>query len=213
MLVDHFPVLGLRVRTSRLELRLPSPEELGALADVAVDGIHPAEIQPFLTPWTQQPPAEVARKVLRDHWRSLATWSPRDWTLNLAVFHGDDVIGQQSVAARDLAITREVRTGSWLGERHQGHGYGTEMRAAVLHLAFAGLDADEAFSAAFVQNTASLAVSRKLGYQPDGTDRLVVGDELAIDQRMRLTRTAWERHRAIEVTIDGLDACRAWFGG
>ncbi|TCO58743.1 GNAT family N-acetyltransferase [Actinocrispum wychmicini] len=212
MLVDHFPLLGLRLRTPRLELRLPSPEELGALADVAVDGLHSPDTQPFLTPWTQQPPAEVARKVIQDHWRSLGAWSPRDWTLNFAVFHGETVIGRQSIGARDLSITQEVRTGSWLGQRHHGHGYGTEMRAAVLHLAFAGLNAEEAFSAAFEHNEASLAVSRKLGYRPDGTERQVVRDELAIDRRMRLTREAWHHNKTTEVTIDGLDPCRPLLG-
>ena len=34
----------------------------------------------------------------------------------------------------ELAALREVGTGSWLGRAHHGHGYGTEMRAAVLDL-------------------------------------------------------------------------------
>ncbi len=40
------------------------------------------------------------------------------------------------------------------------------MRAAVLHLAFAGLEAEYADSDAFTDNAASLGVSRKLGYRP-----------------------------------------------
>ncbi|MCW2861495.1 MAG: hypothetical protein JWP48_3203 [Actinoallomurus sp.] len=32
MLVDHFPLLGLRLTTPRLELRLPSPAQLATLA-------------------------------------------------------------------------------------------------------------------------------------------------------------------------------------
>ncbi|SDM83059.1 hypothetical protein [Allokutzneria albata] len=35
MLVDHFPLVELRLTTPRLELRLPSPEELATLADAA----------------------------------------------------------------------------------------------------------------------------------------------------------------------------------
>ncbi len=42
------------------------------------------------------------------------------------------------------------------------------MRAAVLHLAFAGLGAQHAVSGAHDHNTASLTVSRKLGYRDDG---------------------------------------------
>ena len=212
MLVDHFPLLGLRLRTPRLELRLPSPEELAALAEVAADGIHAPEVMPFLVPWTDQSPADVARGVIQHHWLKLGTWSPQDWTLALAVFHAGTVVGLQDIRARDLAVIRQVGTGSWLGQRHQRQGIGTEMRAAVLHLAFAGLGAEEAVSSAFEGNTASQAVSRKLGYEPDGLDRHLVRDALVIDHRMRLTRAAWERHRTIPVTIDGLTPCLPMFG-
>lgn len=72
MLVDHFPPLGLRLSTPHLELRIPTGEALADLADLAVDGIHPPETMPFVFPWTDQPPAELARDVLRHHWRHLA---------------------------------------------------------------------------------------------------------------------------------------------
>lgn len=31
-------------------------------------------------------------------------------------------------------------------------------------------------------------------------------------QRLRLDRAGWEKHRSIDVTVEGLDACRADFG-
>jgi RimJ/RimL family protein N-acetyltransferase len=43
------------------------------------------------------------------------------------------------------------------------------MRAAALHLAFAGLGAREATSEAFADNRASNRVSQTLGYEPNGT--------------------------------------------
>ncbi|MFC0432677.1 GNAT family N-acetyltransferase [Kutzneria buriramensis] len=209
MLADHFPLLGLRLRTPRLELRLPSSEELGELADLAVEGIHDADVTPFPTAWALQSPGEVALRVLQDHWQSLAAWSPRDWTLRLAVFLDGVVVGQQRISGRDFAITRQVETGSWLGKRYQGRGIGTEMRTAVLHLAFAGLDAEEAVSLTFAGVDASMAVSRKLGYEPNGVDRYVIDGKLTMDYRMRLTREAW---RQAPVTIDGLDGCRTLLG-
>lgn len=132
--------------------------------------------------------------------------------LNLSVFHTGVVVGQQSIGAHELATVGEVHTGSWLGQDHQGHGIGTEMRAAVLHLAFAGLSAAEATSGAFEDNPASAAVSRTLGYRPDGITRRVVRGKLATDQRMRLTRADWERHRSIAVTVDGLAPRLRMFG-
>ncbi|MFC4048975.1 GNAT family N-acetyltransferase [Actinomadura syzygii] len=212
MLVDHFPLVGLRLRTPRLELRLPSPEELAALAEVAAEGVHDPGTMPFLVPWTDRPAAEVARSVIQRHWTKLGEWTPQNWCLDLAVFHEGAAVGMQDVRARDLAVTRRVGTGSWLGRRHQGKGIGTEMRTAVLELAFAGLGADEAESSAFAHNEASHGVSRKLGYELNGTDRHAVRGALTVDHRMLLTRAAWERHRTVPVTIEGLDPCRALFG-
>ena len=42
------------------------------------------------------------------------------------------------------------------------------MRIATLHLGFLGLDALEASTGAFEDNLASLGVTRKLGYEPNG---------------------------------------------
>ncbi|SFB43401.1 Protein N-acetyltransferase, RimJ/RimL family [Amycolatopsis marina] len=212
MLADHFPLFGLRLTTPRLELRLPSPEELGALADLAARGVHDADAMPFIVPWTDQPPAKVALSVVQHHWQQLGNWTPQDWSLDLAVFDSGVVVGQQSISAHNLAITREVRTGSWVGQPHQGRGIGTEMRAAVLHLAFAGLHAEEAISAAFDDNIASSAVSRKLGYQPDGVHRRAVSGRLTIEHRLRLTRASWEQQRTVPVRIEGLALCLPLLG-
>lgn len=210
MLADHFPLLALRVRTPRLELRLPAPEELAALAELASEGVHEPGSMPFLVPWTDQEPALVARSLVQFHWLRLGRWSPDDWGLDLVVFRDGEVVGQQSVSAKQFAITREVHTGSWVGRRYQGQGIGTEMRRAVLHLAFAGLGAEEAASGAFEDNAASLAVSRKLGYRPDGVARHVVRDALAVEHRLRLGRDAWRDD--VPVTIEGLPPCLPLFG-
>lgn len=207
MLVDHFPLLGLRVRTPRLELRLPTPEQLGALADLAAEGIHDPQLMPFVVPWTDRPPAEVARSVVQHYWLRLGNWTPEDWALNLTVLCEGEVVGQQTVGARDFAVVREVNTGSWLGRRHHGRGIGTEMRAAVLHLAFEGLGAVEAVSAAFEHNQASQGVSRKLGYERDGVARLAIQGAVTVEHRLRLTRAAWERHRTVPVEVEGLAPC------
>ncbi|MEU4573570.1 GNAT family N-acetyltransferase [Nonomuraea sp. NPDC023979] len=213
MLIDHFPLVGLRLTTPRLELRLPSPEELAELADVAAEGIHDAGDSPFLVRWTDAPPAEAARSVIQRHWRLLGAWTPRDWTLNLVVFRSGTVVGLQVLAARELSVTRQVRTTSWLGRRHQGQGIGTEMRAAVLHLAFAGLDAEEALSGALAHNAASLAVSRKLGYRHDGHQRHALDGRLVMEERLRLTRDDWDRHRTVPVGVHGLAPCLPLLGG
>jgi RimJ/RimL family protein N-acetyltransferase len=212
MKVTHWPLHGLRLRTPRLELRLPGLEELEALAQLSADGVHDPGWMPFLVPWTDLPPLERARSVMQFHWRTQGDWTPQDWTLQLAVFLGGAVVGTQGLSGRDFAIVREVSTGSWLGQRYQGQGIGTEMRAAVLDLAFAGLDAESAISGAVAGNSASMAVSRKLGYQPNGLARARIRDASGQEQRFALDRDRWRQHRTVPVEIDGLRPCLPQFG-
>jgi RimJ/RimL family protein N-acetyltransferase len=120
------------------------------------------DVQPFTTAWTDVPPDERARSTMHYHWSRWASWTPSDWTLEFAVISDGEVAGTQGIGGRDSAVLREVHTGSWLGRRYQGQGIGTQMRAAVLHLAFEGLGAQDAASGAFEHNAASLGVSRKL---------------------------------------------------
>ncbi|CAN5120198.1 GNAT family protein [soil metagenome] len=207
-----WPLFGLRVRTPRLELRLPGDDDLAALAELAAAGVHPPETMPFLVAWTDRPSPELERGMLQYHWRSRANWTPGEWTLDLAVLVDDGHVGMQGISATDFAVTRSVGTGSWLGRAHQGRGLGTEMRAAVLHLAFAGLGALEARSGAFVDNAASLAVSRRLGYHLDGRSVHARRGQRAIERRLVLTRADWEASSRPAVTVEGLERCLELFG-
>lgn len=63
MLTDVWPLFGLVLRTPRLELRSPSPEQLAALAELADDGVHDPATMPFLVPWTDLPPGQRGRSV------------------------------------------------------------------------------------------------------------------------------------------------------
>jgi RimJ/RimL family protein N-acetyltransferase len=212
VLTDVFPLYGLVLRTPRLELRLPSLEQLAALGELADEGVHDPAVMPFTVPWTDQPPGVRGRAVMQHHWLRLSELAPGRWTLPFVVLHAGEPVGMQDVGGRDFAVTREVATGSWLGLRHHGRGIGTEMRAAVLQLAFAGLGAEYALSAAATDNPASRAVSRKLGYADDGVERVAVRGIASEHVRLRLGRAAWERRPAVPVTIEGLEPCRELLG-
>jgi RimJ/RimL family protein N-acetyltransferase len=74
------------------------------------------------------------------------------------------------------------------------------MRRAVCAYAFDHLGAEEVTSAAFLDNPASLAVSRKVGYRPNGVVRLKRRDgEMALNQRLVLTPTDLVRGEPLEV--------------
>jgi RimJ/RimL family protein N-acetyltransferase len=209
---DLWPLTGLRLHTPRLELRLPSDRDLADLARLAAAGIHDPLVQPFAVGWTDVPPAERARSVLQHYWRQLAEWTPDRWTLPLIVVHDGAVVGTQGTSGRDFGVLREVATGSWLGQAYQRRGIGTEMRAAVLHLAFAGLGAEYAVSSAFTDNTASLTVSRRLGYADDGIEQQVRRGQSAIVRRLRLDRSTWQATHRAPVSIEGVEACLPMLG-
>ncbi|MFK7603225.1 GNAT family N-acetyltransferase [Deinococcus sp. SM5_A1] len=188
MLTDHWPLAALRIQTPRLQLRPPDDGELAALADVAAQGIHPPDQRPFLTPWTHLPPPERALYVIQQHWLTRGQWRPEAWSLGLGVFHGGEPVGMVSLRGRDFSILREVRTSSWLGLDFHGQGFGTEARAALLHLAFAELGAVAALSEVFQDNAASQGVSRKLGYRQSGISRDVLDGQPVVSDCLRLTR-------------------------
>jgi RimJ/RimL family protein N-acetyltransferase len=212
MLIDHWPLLRLRLITPRLELRLPSDEELSDLAGLAAEGMHAPGSRPFLVSWPDLPPQDRARALIQRHWRHRGHWAAGDWSLDLAVFADGQLVGQQEISARDYLVLREVSTFSWLGVRHHGKGIGTQMRAAVLHLAFAGLGATDAVSGAFDDNIPSLKVSQKLGYEHDGIERLAAHGRVTTTRRLRLTRDRWQVADRVPVTVTGLTPCLPLFG-
>lgn len=61
----HWPLYGLRLRTPRLELRLPGLGLLDELASVAAHGVHDPDRMPFNVPWTDGTPDEVGRAVFQ----------------------------------------------------------------------------------------------------------------------------------------------------
>ncbi len=75
----------------------------------------------------------------------------------------------QDLIGTDFAAFGTISTFSWLQPSFGRRSLSTEMRSAILHLAFRGLDAREAASEAFTDNEASNAVSKALGYEPNGT--------------------------------------------
>jgi len=182
------------------------------LAEAAVKGVYAPGERPFFSKWAERSPEEVARTVVQRQWRKRGAWKPEHWALELAVFEGGQPIGTQEVRAKDFAALREVESASWLGVEYQGRGYGTEMRSAVLHLAFAGLGAAYALSASFVDNASSAAISRKLGYQPDGIQRDANNGEVLVTQRFRLSRAQWESTERPAVSVTGLEPCLDLFG-
>lgn len=207
-----WPLFDLRLRTQRLELRLPTDDELVALVAVAREGIHDPDEMPFASPWSKKPRPRFEREMAQWHWLQRATWTPDRWNLMLAIFRDGVPIGAQDVGAADFAHLRLVLTGSWLGRAHQGRGYGTEMRAAVLGFAFDHLGAEVAETEAYLDNGRSAGVSRSLGYEPNGIGRHAPEGVARDTQRFRMTAVEWRSRERPPLDVAGLDGCRDLFG-
>jgi RimJ/RimL family protein N-acetyltransferase len=207
-----WPLFGLRVVTPRVTLRYPDDEDCAALAELAARGVHDPDTMPFSIPWTDAPSPELERGTLQFLWRQRAEWSVEHWHLPLATVVEGQVVGTQGIGADAFPKLREVGTGSWLGRAHQGQGIGREMRAAVLHFAFAGLQAEYALSGAWHDNTPSLRVTTALGYAEEGRRRALRRDTPDWLVGFRLSRDEWERRRRDDIAIEGLEPCLDMFG-
>jgi len=207
-----WPIFGLRIRSERLVLRLPTDLDLEVLMAVAKCGIHPPGEMPFGIAWSTLPSPTFERGFLQHHWGLRAGWTPDDWQLNLMIELDGRPIGSQSIHAERFAVMRAVDTGSWLGQAFQGRGYGREMRAAVLAFAFDALGARVATTEAFLDNVASAGVSRSLGYEENGRGSLAPEGIARETQRFRMTVERWRSRPRPPVRIEGLAACRELFG-
>jgi RimJ/RimL family protein N-acetyltransferase len=208
---DLAPLYDLRLRTPRLELRLGSHEELVDLARLAEQGVHPPEEMPFAVAWTDRiGKPDFIETSVGYHEQHLADWSPEKWQLNLLVWESGELVGTQGMLAEDFRTRRTVHTGSWLGRRYQRRGVGTEMRAAMLELAFRGLGASRAESSWLEGNEASRRVSAKLGYVEYAVGEQSPRGAPVVEHGVEIQRDAWRCTIAVE--IENLDPCLPLFG-
>lgn len=206
-----FPVLDLRVTAGDLELRGISDDDIVALGALAAKGIHSPDRMPFSFPWTDVPPEELPLNFAQYHWRTRAGFSPSSWVLNLGVWWQGELVGVQGVTTSNFVVRRTGETGSWLGAEHQGRGLGTVMRQVMCVLLFDHLAFTEITSGAFVDNPASLAVSRKVGYHVNGTERHERRGELA-EMTMLALRPDELVRPDVAVEVTGADRVRRLIG-
>jgi RimJ/RimL family protein N-acetyltransferase len=205
------PLLGLRITAGPIELRGVTDDLIPPLAEVASAGIHDPDFMPFYTPWSLTPPDEMPLAIAQFHWGQRARFSPARWSADLAVFCDGELVGSQGIAAEDYLITRTGETGSWLGRRYQGKGIGTAMRQVICAFAIDHLDAEQVTSAAYTDNPASLAVSRKCGYTENGQTTKVRMGKRVILRRIVLEPANLVRY-SHELTVEGLPEFRRSIG-
>ncbi len=208
----YWPLLDLEVRTPILTLRYIDDALADELATLISQPIHDPAEMPFGVAWTDAPEPTRQREAYRFWARSRAHTTAESWNINLAIQRHGRAIGACSLMAEQFPTLRTFETGSWITQSEQGHGYGTEMRAALLHLGFAGLGATEATTAAFADNPRSLGVTRRHGYEPNGTKRMLRRGEAADLLRFRLGREEWAASRRDDIELVGVEGVRDLLG-
>jgi RimJ/RimL family protein N-acetyltransferase len=203
----YWPLFDLSIRTPRVELRYPDDELVCRTTALSAKGVHDPGFMPFSIPWTDQKSPQLERSSLQHYWKTRADLNPDGWGLPFVVLIDGEPVGVQGCGATNFARTRVASTGSWLGLEYQGQGIGKEMRAAVLHFLFAGLDAQRCDSGAWHDNAPSLGVSRSLGYVENGDDIALRRDVADRQIRLLLTRDEWEKRRRDDIEIVGLGGC------
>lgn len=208
--MEHlWPLHGIRLVSSDLTLTVMAEADLGQVLAVLPADV---ELNPHATTYTGlDDDANRRAVVVQGYWRALGLWSPSDWELPFVVRREGAVIGLQWLEGPDYFADRTVDSASWLVPEARGRGFGRQMRAAVLTLAFDALRAQAAVSSAVTTNLASLAVSRALGYEPTHTSVLPhTGQTL---QHVRLTAARWRAAEARgQVSVEGTRAALPYFG-
>jgi RimJ/RimL family protein N-acetyltransferase len=209
--VNVEPLYALELRTPRLELRLGSRAELVELGELARAGVHPPEEMPFEIPWTDRSDEpRFVEDFVAYHETTLREWRLERWSLNLLAFFEGRPVGSQSMRGEEFSARREIDTGSWLGRAYQRKGLGTEMRVAVLELAFRVLGAQAALSGSVLGNESSKRVSERLGYSIVGTGSIAPRGESVEKYDLRIERDQWLAPLAVEV--GGAERCLHLFG-
>lgn len=205
---DHWPLFDLEVQTPRLTLRYLDDALAEHLVAVAARGVHDPAVMPFLVPWTDRASPQMEQEAMRFYWRTRASVQPESWNLQFAVIVDDSVVGASDVGAEHFSTLRQVTTGSWLGRDFQGRGLGKELRMAALTLAFDGLGAEFARTAAWHDNAPSLGVTQSLGYEQTGHGRALRRNAADEQLEFRMSRDHWETIRRDDITLHGIERAR-----
>ena len=194
-----WPLHALTLTTPDLLLRGMTEADAHALAAVKPDDFT---VDPDLP--------SVGFDVEQSYWRQMAGWRVDDWVLPFTVVHEGVPIGVQALEGKHFAVRRVVDSYSWLVRSARGQGYGKQMRAAVLSLAFEGLGATHAITEAWDDNVASLSVSRALGYTPNGV--MVERRDGGTGRMQHLVLPAEQWSCPVPVRIAGLEPCLPLLG-
>jgi len=211
MLREYWPLVDVRIQTGDLTLRPMTEQDAVVVADTLPSDV---ELDPAATMYDIGDNSKQRGTVtLQHYWKCYGNWTSNTWRLNFVVEAQDQFVGVQEIEGNDFPKFRTVDSSSHLLTKYRGRGWGKQMRVAALVFAFDHLGAEAAITSAYHDNHASLAVSRSLGYEPNGLSFESRGKGVDVLQHMRMTKKQWElAGHSSKATVDGFEPCRALFG-
>lgn len=186
-------------------------DDLPAVAAAAAAGIHDDSLRPFTRAWAGKDPLAMGQALASRYWKYRALSPTEEWALPLIARHHGDIVGVQGFEAVKYCVLRTPDPFSWLTSSVQGQGIGTLMRQALCAFLFDELDAVAITSGAYLDNPASAAVSRKVGFASNGAKRELRDDGAADHLKFILDR---ERFNRLEesIHVQGGAAMREFVG-
>lgn len=104
---------------------------------------------------------------------------------NFAITVGGEAIGGIGLVLHDDIERCSAEVGYWIGQTYWGRGIVTEALKAFSRYAFGAFDLTRLYAVPFLQNSASLKVLEKAGYQREGImRRSAIKDGQIVDQAL-----------------------------
>lgn len=151
--------MNFEIRTERLILRPPSPEDSGKLFYLMADD----DLTKFLT-WEPHNNIEQTKCVIE----SLIEQQNNDKGYHWCITHNLNIVGLVSL----IDVKRKIRTWTlnraelsyWVGTNYQGNGFATEASRAIVEFGFDKLGLHKIIVAHATENLQSEKICEKLGF-------------------------------------------------
>jgi len=153
------------LRTARLQLAPPTPDDAEAITAAAQD--------PEVPRWTTLPSPYTLRDAQEFIERS-ATWWDDGTQLNWAIRRDGEWVGMIGLAHLEQGGAAEI--GYWMAADARGQGLLTEAARSVIDVAFGSLRLVRIEWRAVVGNIASARAARSLGFRYEGMLRQALSD-------------------------------------
>ena len=182
------------IRTQRLLLRPPWPEDAPAIASALAERDMAINLARVPHPYT-----------LADAETFIASFEEAEPQPTFVILTRE---AEGTALAGCIGLFRAEETqawelGYWVAKPWWGRGYATEAGRAVLDLGFLGLRLPRLVAGHFVENPASGRVLEKLGFEPtgEGLRHCLARDCNVPCRNVALTREGWLAHRAGQVEM------------